>query len=245
VSRRRRYTDQEARDAIAASLSFSEALRRLGMRPAGGNHRTLKLVAERLDVSTEHFDPHAAQRDALLAASRPIPLERILVRGSTYHRSTLKRRLYRAGLKKRACELCGQGEIWCGRPMSLIIDHVNGEATDNRLENLRIVCPNCAATLETHCGKALRRPRTARKCRGCGELFVPGHRAARYCSHSCYAATRTGVAHPARRVVDRPSLAQLLAEIEASSWSAVGRKYGVSDNAVRKWVRQYRRESAP
>ncbi|HEX3317209.1 MAG TPA: hypothetical protein VHR88_04275 [Solirubrobacteraceae bacterium] len=215
------------------------------MRPAGGNHRTLKLVAARLGVSTAHFDPHAAQRDALLAASRPIPLERILIQGSTYNRSNLKRRLYRAGLKERACELCGQGEVWRGRPMSLIIDHVNGEATDNRLENLRIVCPNCAATLETHCGKALRRPRTARMCRGCGQMFVPEQRATRYCSHTCYAATKVGVAQPERRLVARPPLAQLLGEIEASSWSAVGRKYGVTDNAVRKWVRQYRRERAP
>jgi transposase-like protein len=67
VPRRRRYTDEEAREAIASSLSYSDALRRLGMRPAGGNHRTLKVLADRLAISTDHFDPHAAQREALLA----------------------------------------------------------------------------------------------------------------------------------------------------------------------------------
>ena len=131
------------------------------MRPAGGNHRTLRLLAERLAVPTDHFDPHAVQREVLRVVSRPIPLDRILVRGSTYNRQDLKRRLYAEGLKQRACELCGQGELWRGQRMSLILDHINGEATDNRLENLQIVCPNCAATLDTHCGKALRRPRTA------------------------------------------------------------------------------------
>ena len=49
----------------------------------------------------------------------------------------------------RRCELCGQTESWRGRTMALILDHVNGVPTDNRLENLRIVCPNCAATLDT------------------------------------------------------------------------------------------------
>jgi len=215
VSRRRRYTAQEAREAIAASLSFSDALRRLGMRPAGGNHRTLKLLAERLGVPTDHFDPHAAQREALRAASRPIPLEDILVRGSTYNRYDLKRRLYAGGLKERACELCGQGEIWRGRQMSLILEYINGEATDHLLENLRIVCPNCAATLDTHCGKALRRPRTARACQGCGALFVSDNHAKRYCSHGCYASTVAGVPRPDRRTVPRPPLAHLLAAVDA------------------------------
>src|SRR3954453_7122501 len=192
VSRRRRYTDQEAREAIGASLSFSDALRRLGMRPAGGNHRTLKLLAERLGVPTPLFAPHAPQREALRAASRPIPLEDILVRGSTYNRYDLKRRLYAGGLKERACEVCGQGEIWRGRQMSLILDHINGEATDNRLENLRIVCPNCAATLDTHCGKAVNRVRKERTCIACGTLFYPGYNERRYCSHACYAATEAG-----------------------------------------------------
>ena len=61
--------------------------------------------------------------------------------------------LFEEGLKERRCEMCGQDENWHGRTMSLILDHINGVPDDNRLENLRIVCPNCAATLETHCGR--------------------------------------------------------------------------------------------
>ena len=80
--------------------------------------------------------------------------------------------LYATGLKQRECELCGQGELWRGRAMSLILDHINGVGDDNRLENLRIVCPNCAATLDTHCGRNLR---LVRSCASCGRSFHSYH----------------------------------------------------------------------
>ena len=63
----------------------------------------------------------------------------------------MKNRLYDEGLKERKCELCGQDENWYGKKMSLILDHINGVNNDSRIENLRILCPNCNATLPTHC----------------------------------------------------------------------------------------------
>ena len=164
----------------------------------------------------------------------------MLVEGSRYDRGKLKARLYEAGLKSRACELCGQGELWRGRSMALILDHINGVGDDNRIENLRIVCPNCAATFETHCGRQNHIRSAPRSCLRCAGEFVPKYAAQRYCSQAC------GVRHdrdraprPERRKVARPPYAQLVAEIEALGYSGVGRKYEVSDNAVRKWVRWY------
>lgn len=239
-----RYTEDEVRAAVAASLSYSEVLRRLGMRPAGGNHATIRKYVEAVwRIPNDHFDPGAA-RVASLRRREAIPLKEILVEHSTYSRRRLKVRLYDQGLKRRQCELCGQGESWQGKTMSLILDHINGCATDNRLENLRIVCPNCAATLETHCGKALRRIRTERPCAGCGAVFYPDGDERRFCSHGCWARTREGRPQPELRRVERPPYEQLIREIAESSYSAVGRRYGVSDNAIRKWVRQYERELA-
>ncbi len=86
-----------------------------------------------------------------------IPLDEVLVENSTYNRFNLKRRLLAAGLLEPVCELCGQGEKWHGRRMSLVLDHINGTSNDNRIENLRMVCANCAATLDTHCGRNLPR----------------------------------------------------------------------------------------
>ena len=170
-----------------------------------------------------------------------------MVEGSTYSRNHLKNRLYREGLKARRCELCGQGEWWRGQPMSLILDHINGRRDDHRIENLRILCPNCAATLETHCGRKNRLDVSDRECLRCGGRFSPSYARQRYCSReSGRRAPRPnrGVPNPGRRRTERPPHDQLMREIAETSYVAVGRKYGVSDNAIRKWVRQYEREAS-
>jgi hypothetical protein len=234
-----RYSESDARVAIAASTNWSQALRLLGLRAAGGNHAVIKQWAARWGISTDHFAPYA-HVGAHLRRER-IPLEDILVEGSNYTRRSLKQRLFEEGLKARACELCGQGESWRGQRMSLIIDHVNGVHDDNRLENLRIVCPNCAATLPTHCSRNL--PRSV--CPTCSREFRRRSGRQRYCSQKCWQASpecRAAKSKARRRKVERPSYEQLLADLRELSWVAVGAKYGVSDNAVRKWLRRYEAE---
>lgn len=238
-----RYSEQEAREAVAASASYSEVLRRLGMRPAGGNHAVLRNYVDNVwRIPTDHFDPAAASAAAL--GKPPKPLDQVLIKGSTYSRGKLKERLFATDLKRRICEMCGQNENWQGRRMSLILDHVNGVPDDNRIENLRIVCPNCAATLDTHCGRKNRLSPPLRECRRCRREFTAKYRRHVYCSQECAmrrdrSPELRGRPAPDSRKVHRPPYERLLEEIEATGYSAVGRKYGVSDNAVRKWVRFY------
>lgn len=242
-----RYTEQQARRAVAASHSYSEALRLLGLRSAGGNHKLFRhYVDDVWQVPTAHFDAGASARRG--PTPRATPMAKVLVEESSYPRANLKRRLFEEGYKERCCEMCGQGELWKGRWMSLILDHRNGVPNDNRLENLRIVCPNCAATLDTHCGRKNRQERPTRNCKRCGREFIAKYRSHRYCSHACGTrwdrSKQRGVAKLDIRKVERPPYEKLMAEIEATNYCAVGRKYGVSDNAVRKWVRFYERERA-
>jgi hypothetical protein len=241
--RKPRFTETELRTAIARSKSWTQVLRELEYCPTGGNSATVKKYAEMWGLSIGHFDPYAGVMERIRRPAKP--LSEVLVEGSTYSRSNLKPRLYDEGLKQPVCELCGQGEVWRGRHMSLILDHINGVRNDNRLENLQIVCPNCAATLDTHCGKAISTPPPLRNCQRCGTMFRAKHGPQSFCSRDCGmrgGGRKRGVARLELRKAERPPYEKLLAEIEATGYVAVGRKYGVSDNAVRKWVRFYERE---
>jgi hypothetical protein len=250
MARQPPFSEGDARHAIRASRCWADALRRLGYESRGQNFRTLKRHAERWAIPTDHFDPHLSQKRA--GKTRLTPLNEVLVAGSSYARGTLKRRLYAEGLKQRKCEQCGQEEEWNGRKMSLILDHINGVSNDNRIENLRILCPNCAATLDTHCARNLPRQRA---CAGCGEMFAPSHIRHRYCTLKCWGAVRSdtsyvgpgasrGIPRPETRKVLRPTYWVLLSDIEELGYRGTGRKYGVSDNTIRKWLDQYDHELA-
>jgi hypothetical protein len=104
-----RYTEQEARIAIAASHSYAETLRRVGLRPAGGNHALFrKYVDEVWRISTDHFDPYHASRTGQ-RRHKPRPLSEILIEGSSYPRAKLKARLYQEGLSSRSASSAGRG----------------------------------------------------------------------------------------------------------------------------------------
>ncbi|MDX6651329.1 MAG: hypothetical protein QOJ38_110 [Solirubrobacterales bacterium] len=237
-----RFTQEQLEEAIQESRSWAETLRRLRYRSAGGNWRTLQKYAVRWNIATDHFDSAAAANDALRRPPRP--LESVLVEGSTYSRSHLKERLFAEGLKDRRCEICGQDEIWRGLRMALILDHINGVPNDHRLSNLRVVCPNCAATLHTHCGRKNRRAPMPRNCARCSSRFFPKYGGQRYCSRACGIRwDRRGKAVLGARRVERPPHSELILEIERLGYEGVGRRYGVSGSAIRKWVAFYEREN--
>jgi hypothetical protein len=108
---------------------------------------------------------------------------------------------------------------------------------DNRIDNLRIVCANCAATLETHCGRNSRLG--PRRCELCGQQYHPRLSSQRYCSTACGSRAPKpfrGRPCPERRKVERPAYELLLEQVRTHGFLATGRRYGVSDNAVRKWI---------
>lgn len=150
-------------EIVQRSLSFADVQNELNIR-GGTNLKRLKSAIKAYQINTDHFESMRMRYQRIYGEyptyDRKTPTKEILTENSTFSRCHLKKRLYREGLKTKLCEICGQDEDWHGKHMSLILDHINGVYNDNRLENLRIVCPNCNATLDTHCGKNVKKKET-------------------------------------------------------------------------------------
>ncbi len=138
--------EETLRNVVSESISYKDVCDKLNKTKGGATYKIIKRLIKKYNIDISHFNPFS--RDT---KNTGFTIEYWLVEGSNISSNGLKQKLYNNGLKERVCELCNQNEEWNGKKMALILDHINGVNNDNRIENLRIVCPNCNATLETHC----------------------------------------------------------------------------------------------
>ncbi|MEW2517745.1 HNH endonuclease [Actinacidiphila alni] len=146
------------RQAVAASISVAESLRRLGL-PCTSRHRVLmrQWIAEEA-ISIAHFLGQGHLRGRPSATPRKEAAEILVKHGRSRRTKTahLRRALHEIGVPDMCAE-CGTGPVWQGRPMTLEVDHVNGDWQDDRPGNLRLLCPNCHAVTATWCRGGRRR----------------------------------------------------------------------------------------
>ena len=151
------------------------------------------------------------------------PLDELLVKnGTSSNTYKLKKRILKEGLLVDKCAKCGLTSLWNGEPISLHLDHINGDRTDNRLPNLRILCPNCHSQTDTYCGKKNRKE--PKRCPDCGCAISRVSAFCRPCSLN----------HRPQNVdIPTEELTRLVIE-ERMPFSRIGVKYGISGRAIAK-----------
>lgn len=147
----KKYSEIQFKQAVETSTSIRQVLSKLGLKEAGGNYSHVKRRIEKLNLSlAEGANGQGWAKGKKLGPKRPV--EWYLTENSHHQSHRLKQRLITEGLKQHKCECCGITE-WVGQPTPIELDHINGIHTDNRLENLRLLCPNCHAQTNTYRGK--------------------------------------------------------------------------------------------
>ncbi|GGW52551.1 hypothetical protein FHS32_000101 [Streptomyces albaduncus] len=147
-----RHTEEKLREAVAASASVKEVLRRLGIHPVGGNHAHISRRITALGIDTSHFSGRSRKPKTSHGGG---PLSLRTPQAGRIPGSRLLPLLLRAGVPE-SCAMCGTGPRWNDKPLQLEVDHIDGAWWDNRPENLRLLCPNCHAVTDTYRGRRRR-----------------------------------------------------------------------------------------
>ncbi|MFF0474125.1 HNH endonuclease signature motif containing protein [Streptomyces sp. NPDC004284] len=151
-----RWTREVLVEAVAASTSVCDVLRRLGVEVVGGQHTHISRRIKAYGIDTSHFTTSAWTENMRFNQRRRTPAEVLVENDSPHARRLRSDRLKGVMLEsgvEHQCAECGNEGVWLGEPLPLEVDHIDGNWRNNRIENLRLLCPNCHSATDTYRGR--------------------------------------------------------------------------------------------
>ena len=241
------FTKKELENVLHKYTTWREITSELG---AYDKHNKMvpllkrKLNELKIDYSFLDSTPIRRREDRNRNQFTKLTDEDIFYNGSDVAPSTVRRALKRHFEIPYECAICKLPPLWNGLSLVLTMDHIDGNTDNNELSNLRWVCPNCDRQLDTYCGKNKKRNYKRKRitstertktnniiykdfCPQCGNIKTMS-------ADLCEACSRIK-----SRKVERPSRNILKNEIRTMSFLSIGKKYNVSDNAIREWCKKY------
>lgn len=224
-----KYTKELLEPIIKISISWADVCRKLNIKPMTGSQTHMKKIAVCFGIDHSHFLGQAHNRGKSFKKKNVLEY---CFNGSTINSHRLREILIRDGYKQKHCEIC-MGEKWFENDIPLELDHIDNNHYNNELDNLQIICPNCHAIKTKHkYDVKILHPKNENKTKYFCECGKEIRKKSKTCVN-CYNINE--------RKVNRPSNEQLLIDVNEIGYCATGKKYGVSDNAIRKWLKFMRK----
>lgn len=222
-----KYTLEQLEQIVKSSNSYRQVIKKLGYTTVtGGNQETVKKRINQYNIDISHFYTDPAKGGIERNE------ENIFIENSTASQATLRKWYKKGQYSPYICSICNLEPFWQGKDLTLILDHINGLNHDNRLENLRWVCPNCNQQLDTTGFKKIRvnsniDNRKKYYCIDCGKEISNGALRCRQC-------------YEKQMELDKPITREQLKDlIRNEPFTHIGTKFGVTDNAIKKWCDKF------
>jgi hypothetical protein len=212
---------------IKGSQSRTDFFRKIGSSPRGAKFATLNKRIKKLNLDISHFQSGGKVNGDKSAMTQEKSLSTIFIYGSNSKTSQLKSYIHKFNLKKYICEECENKGQWQGRNLVLELHHIDGDICNNQLTNLQFLCPNCHSQTNNFAGS---KRKIKSFCKKCGESV--SRRSKSQCCKKCV--DRKNIQ---KTKINWPTYSELLEMLNSTNYVQLGKLLGVSDNAIRKHLK--------
>ena len=225
-----KLTKDELQKLINESSTYSEVLRKLNIQVHTSYFNMLykKIEEENIDLLlfNKNKKEYTDKQISRVIKNNSFPDEMFFIENCLRNRKDMKRRILKNRILPYECDICKNKGEWNNSILTLQIDHINGISNDNRIENIRFLCPNCHSQTDTYTGKN----KAGQKICSCGKKI---HRRSTFC-HSCAKKNKSGKFKPKKTKINWPDKETLKRLVFEKPLTSLSKDLGVSDNAIRK-----------